>query len=284
MIYSPFGISIMSTSVGALIISAGILQLSAIVLLLGFTSPSSFFRPAALPVLISCTYIIVVNSKDVTISSWAALLAAFALCFFLQYFEMALLSKWSFEAKGPSSQKSASNGNAKGIPPNREGMFLQRIKFGFDSMCSFRDIGTAYEVKGVPPFSSKDPKYVPTRKQILLKSILKFYICYLVIDLIESAPKPPNAGELYAAKNIPVFTRLDEISLEEIIQRIVGSAVWWVVLYCVLSVIQALLCIIFVGSGLNGAEEWRPLMGPLSEGYTVRGFWGYVSQKKCLSS
>jgi hypothetical protein len=190
---------------------------------------------------------------------------------------MALLSKWTFEAKGPSSQKSASNRNAKGIPPKREGTFLQRIKFGFDSMCSFRDIGTSYEVKGVPPFSSKDPKYVPTRKRILLKSTLKFCICYLVIDIIESLPKPPNATALYAAKNIPVFTRLDEISLEEIIRRMVGSAVLWVVLYCALNILQALLCIIFVGSRLDGVEQWRPLMGPLSEAYTVRGFWGYVS-------
>jgi hypothetical protein len=224
-------------------------------------------------VLISCIYIIVINTKDVTRPSWAALLTAFDICFFLQYVEMGLLSKWSFEAKGPSSQTSAPNGKTSS---NGEGTLIKRIKFGFHSMCSFRDIGTSYEVKGVPPFSSKDPKYVPTRKQILLKSILKFCICYLVIDIIESVPQPPNITALYSAQNIPVFTRLGEISLEESIQRIVGSAVFWGVIYCVLNILQALLCIIFVGLGLNGAEEWRPLMGPLSRAYTVRGFWGYI--------
>jgi hypothetical protein len=224
--------------------------------------------------LINCTYIIVVNTKDVTRSSWAALLAAFACCFLLQYVETALLSKWSFEAKGPSSQISTSEGNAKGI---RERTLIKRIKFGFDSMCSFRDIGSSYEIKGVPAFSTKDPKYIPTRQQILLKSISKFYICYLILDLLESIPRPENATLLFSAKNIPVFARLDEISLEETVQRIVGSAAFWGVMYCMLNTLQALLCIFFVGSGLNGVEEWRPLMGSLSEAYTVRGFWGYIS-------
>jgi hypothetical protein len=85
---------------------------------------------------------------------------------------MALLSKWSFEAKGPSPQISAPNGKT---PSNGEGTLIKRIKFGFDSMCSFREIGTT---------------------------------------------------ELFSAKNIPVFTRLDEITLEESIQRIVRSTVF----------------------------------------------------------
>jgi hypothetical protein len=210
------------------------------------------------------------------------------------YIEMALLSGWNFESRGPKSltlrEKEGANGAATSkemsTPENsrksfatkkvvqKEATFWDRFCFGFNSVISFRDINTPFEVKNVPHFSEKDPSYIPSRTTFLARSTLRFVACYLVLDIVESQPPPSNAAEIFGLDSIPVFRRLNEVSIEEVCTRTISSLVFWVMVYTVLNVQQAFFAIVAVGSGLTEVKAWRPLMGSLLETYTIRGFWG----------
>jgi hypothetical protein len=270
------------------------LQVLTISLVLGFTSPRSIIRPAVLPLIAACTYSIALNARNCMRFPWAATVGAYTSCFLLMYIEMALLSGWNFESRGPNSpifhEKGGANGavgskemsppkNSRGIFAStkviqKEGTIWDRFCFGFNSTISFRDINTPFEVKNVPHFSEKDPSYIPSRTTFLGRSTLRFVACYLVLDIVESQPPPPNAAEIFGLDSIPVFKRLNEVSIEEVFTRTISSLVFWIMVYTVLNVQQAFFAIVAVGSGLTEVKAWRPLMGPLSETYTIRGFWG----------
>jgi len=268
-------------------------QIITISLILGFTSPRSIIRPALLPLIAACTYSIALNAQHCMRSQWASSFGGYASAFLLIYIEVALLSRWSYEARGPNSpilheigahgsakkEKSSSRKNSRknssSLKANpREGTVWNRFCFGFNGMISFRDIDTPFEVKNVPHFSKADPKYVPSRPKFMIWAILRFLACYLVLDIIESQPPPPNVAQIFSLDSIPVFRRINEISIEEALTRTISSLIFWTMVYALLNAQHAFFAIVTVGLGLTVVKAWRPLMGSLSETYTIRGFWG----------
>jgi hypothetical protein len=203
------------------------------------------------------------------------------------YFEMAILSKWSFEAQGPTSPsppsakpQSTSNGKVRNnvklsSKPKIQDTFLKRLSFAWNSTMSFRDVNTTHETRNTPLFSTSNPSYIPSRPRFLFRSLATFTITYLLLDLMESAPPPPDLT-LFSPSHVPVFTRLNEITIEEVITRMATSGMVWLATFCVISSWTASLELFFVGTGLSEPKSWRPLFGSLSETYTIRGFWGYV--------
>ena len=207
-------------------------------------------------------------------------MSSFGTLFIFQYLEMGLLSKWSYESKGPlqtGNSKSATNGK-----PNEQisalkspGTSLDRLRFGLHSTISFRDVDTSHEVKKVPHFSSQDPSYIPSRNRFLVFAITRCFVCYMILDLLESQPPPPNTAQFFAKESIPFFTRLHQVTVEEIVTRFFLSITFWVFLYCMLNCTSSAIFGFCVASGLSEVRVCRPLMGSFSEVYTIRGLWGY---------
>ena len=262
-----------------------LLLILAICLVIGFTSPSSTVRLAVLPVLLGISYDIALKTHHggYVPKPLGAVLSAFSLVFLLQYVEIGLLSKCCFDTNGPLKPgrlKLVVNGKANGrqdAPQKAPGTFWRRLKFGLESTTSFRDVGTSHEAKNIPHFSSQDPTYIPSRKRYLIQSILMFFIFYFVLDLGENQPPPPNATELFAAESIPLFRRINHISTEDITIRFFGSIGFWVIMYCLLMVMSLACFTFFVGSGICEVKSCPPWMGPISEAYTIRQLWGYVT-------
>ncbi|OAL66244.1 hypothetical protein A7C99_3352 [Trichophyton rubrum] len=128
-------------------------------LAVGFTRPSSISRQAVAPILTFCTFRCIATSMDYMIRCpWAGLVGAYTITFFLHYLDIVLLRGWSFEAGGPSTDP----GTGKNIPnypkKGRTDNTWERLKFGLAATCSFRHIGTPYQVRNVPWFSDKDPE------------------------------------------------------------------------------------------------------------------------------
>ncbi|TVY44431.1 Acetyltransferase [Lachnellula occidentalis] len=250
-----------------------LLEVITITLILGFVKPSSIIRLAVLPILVGCIYSILTNAKDYMRLPWAGIFSAQATSLILVYIEIGLLGKWSFEAGGPSSRLPCLNkGTTNGA--RKEGTSWERLCFGFNSTISNRDVDKPFEVKNTPYFSAKDHDYVPSRANFLVWTVVRFVACYLVLDLVESQPAAPNAGEMFASSSIPIFRRLGEISIEEVFIRIIVCFVFWVMVYSILTCMYSFIAFFAVGSGFSRVAEWRPIFGPLSEAYTIRGFWG----------
>ncbi|KAH7408179.1 membrane bound O-acyl transferase family-domain-containing protein [Phaeosphaeria sp. MPI-PUGE-AT-0046c] len=87
-------------------------------------------------------------------------------------------------------------------------------------------------------------------------------------------PPPPNATELFSEQRIRFFSRLGEVSREELAVRVTGSFVYWCNIYAVLHGLFSFAAVLSVGLGLSKIENWKPLFGSLRDATSLRGFWG----------
>ena len=264
--------------------------------ILSFTHAESPARPAALPLLGFCIYHIVTRQR--TRPAWASSMGAITFALGLQYIDLALLSKWSFEShhrleaiaiqrrfdseygtKGAlETTTELSERNLKAVSGKRDGKlsFRDRLWFGWCSMWSFRHLNSSYEAKNAPPFSKDDPHFIPDLWGFILRQTLSAVLSYLIIDIIEAGSPPPQKTKeiLFDPALIPVFRRLNTLTSEHVILRTVGTAAFWLNLYCMIQGVYAAVSVIGVISGLSGVRDWRPVFGDVADAWTLRRFWG----------
>ena len=259
------------------------IQLSLIASLIAFSSPTSFLRPCLLPILVICNYALLSTySSYIPRTPWIAFVSGATLGQLLDYIEKLLLSQWSYEHYGPKTQsvvmskteKARDNINFSSRQSRLAETFLNRLKFGFWVASSNRYIASPYQSRNVPPYSYSDPSFVPTRSDFLLKKAAILVACYLIIDLLAQGDQPDKNPTLYGANRVMVFTRLDDVTIEELITRTITSVLYWVAGYFVVQGYYTGLAWLSVASGFDRPELWRPTFGPLSQVYTIRGFWG----------
>jgi hypothetical protein len=75
------------------------------------------------------------------------------------------------------------------------------------------------------------------------------------------------------------FRRLGEVTLRETVIR--GWLVTFFLFYsvCMFNMVHDILAIIFVGTKVDGPEDWPPLFGDIREATSIRNFWGKFSHK-----
>lgn len=266
-----------------------ILQALLSVLVLGFTQPNSALRFAAFP--FHCLFLLLLfippypifNSSRIL----SSLFAANTLGFSFQFFDAAIISRWSFDAQGPTSANGGmlhivqQDPDASNIEKSRDRSnrtWLKRLEFGFwiSLPLSTRLINTPWQVTGTPEFPARRP---PSRSQFLQKAFFRLLTCLLVCDLIgalngKDDPTDKTNQELFNRSRVPLFARLSAITGQEILIRIAMSFFMWFAAACVLQVLYSIMQIVAVGSGLTGVEGWKPLFGSLSDCWSVRQFWG----------
>ena len=258
-----------------------VFQKSLIALLAAFSPRGSILRPVIFPflVLYNC-YLLPTYVSYIPRPPWIALVSAEILCELLDYLEKLLLSQWSFETYGPSvaasTAKKADKETIKRTVPDeqtdRGRDIWVRLKFGAWVTTSTRYIGSPYQARNVPPYSKLNP-FVPTRLEFLLMWSIKFIFCYLIIDVMTQASQPEMNPIIYAESYVPFFSRLAEVTIEESMTRIFTSILYWFGCYAIVQVYYTGFALISVSTGLDRPELWRPICGPLSEAYTIRGFW-----------
>ncbi|KAI9805732.1 MAG: hypothetical protein M1833_005225 [Piccolia ochrophora] len=255
------------------------IELATIAFVVGFTSSTSIIRLAALPIICTCVWLAVSDSLYcLQRTQWAAIVGINSFSYMLQYIEAALLTKWSFETRGPSpvsprGKKTVSEVNG-GFRKARDGTFWERLRFGINATVSHRYPDTPYEVKNVPHFSTRDPSFVPSKTAFLCKSATTVLVCYLIVDLASLGLQPERHAVLFSPEAIPLFKHGGRISTEDLLIRVVSTFGFWSILYFMLQALQNALAFIAVASGMNEVRSWRPAFGSLKDAYTVRNFWG----------
>jgi hypothetical protein len=81
--------------------------------------------------------------------------------------------------------------------------------------CTSRYVGTPWACNKIPPFSTTDPFYTPSRRNFLLKSSIVFVLTYAFIDPPNSFP-PPSVEEIFPVAKEAIFARLSEITPDEL--------------------------------------------------------------------
>ena len=258
-----------------------------IILFLAFTPPTSMIRAAFFPLLIIGNYYLVPSyTLYISRSAWIGFLAAVVLTGPLDYLEKLLLSQWSFQDYGPSAELRKRVDMEAAVGAEREGWTTtqialiqsekktwERLKFGTWVCISNRYIASPYQVRNVPVYSTADPIFVPTRCAFLLREGSTSLICYLLIDLMVRCNRPERNSSIYAEKYVPFFTRVGDLRVNEILERIGTTVGYWTGVYCSLQVYYSVISFVAVASGLTSPRDRRPVFGPLSNAYTIRRFW-----------
>ena len=268
-----------SNTAAMLVRLAGIclLQSSINAIVVGFTSPSSFLPLAFLPLIIYCVYVALPVCLDATGTILGASLAgAFSISTLLQYIDTALLSRWSADVQGPKFSSGTYHVPAKRqghTPANSLLNSWQRLQFGFQLSVSTRKVGTPYQVKGLSPFSTRDPQSLPSRGSFLASKLFQCLISYLILDLSTLASQPDLNQVLYHHARIS-WRSLDNLTTEHLAIRVATTLGFWLNVYCVIQCYMGFFALIAVGFGVSKVKYWPPGFGPMSEAYTIRRFWG----------
>ena len=251
-------------------------QLLATVTILGFTTARSWIRLTAIPLLTLCSALIVPRcTHHLHRSSWAALVGGYSTTFLLH-----LMATVISERRDLTISKKATNGirspHKDGNPKRDETKrrLWSHFKSGLQATFTCRWSGTPREVRNVPPFSSQNPNYVPSRTVFLRRHLLSLISCYLTLDLLGLAADPEVNAIFFAPSKIPFWTRLRQVSSQEIAMRVFGTLGSGLGVFCSQQGVYSLLAILFVGTGLSQPLYWRPLFGSIGDAYTVRRFWG----------
>ena len=270
-----------------------LLERPVLALLIAFTPSSSRLRiPVILALILYIIHVFPHFSSYIPRSAWVAFIGGETFTVSTEYVERLLLTQWDAEVRGPRTdvrlqrklkedEDGSRNGlTIKGKNRQRDGDkgttdWWDRLKFGIWVASSQRYIGSPYQARNVPPYSSSIPSYIPTRRRFLLKKAGIIAICYVLVDTMMQANNNPDMNPvLYANSKIPLLGRWNEVTAEEIGIRVATSMGFYVGLYLIIELYSSTLSFLSVLSGLDQPAYNRPTFGSFSHAYTLRGFWG----------
>lgn len=259
----------------------------AMILILGFTSPNSILRPAIFPLLLTCVWKVVsICPESIYRIPWAGIVGGSIIATMFGYIESALISKWSFEAQGPTSSArpeglvlKRNNRSRKAIAITSQthgGTFWERFRFGFFVTTSSRNIGTSYVVKNTPPFFTDKPEHIPSRSSFLVRKAIIVVLAFLIIDLTTLGAQPlEHNAVVFSAEAVPILTNSGKnLGGEKILSRFVIVLGYWFCSYLGIDGYMSLINFLYVALGIEDVRFYRPNFGSISEAYSIRQFWG----------
>ena len=249
--------------------------------LVGFTKPFSPLRPFAVALLLAlCILVETTALERLNNRAWKCIAATLAITIPLNAVANYLVDNVNFAAGGPErgAVQNTSSVRVAAAQGDKEKASIMsrkqssRFWFAVEQVTSRRRIGTPWQVKNVPPFSYRDADYVPSRSAFLLKTAASIFYCHL-IWYIGSTQQLPDAA-LVAIGKQPLFSRIREVTAEEILFRTACTAASYVQIVATLKIFPHVFGFIAVASGLSEPAAWPPSFGALSELYSIRQFWG----------
>lgn len=213
----------------------------------------------------------------------AAVMGGFIVGSLFIYSESALISKWTFEARGPTwsagpeplhaTHANRKNRGGSAITTQADGgNFWKRCRFGFFVSTSSRNIGTPYVVKTHLLFPLKPPVTSPHAQLFFVEKLSSLLS---PIWPSTSQVRAPNLGRVigYFSPLKPYRNR-ENLAFENIISRLVAVLVYWICSYQAIEDFFGLTDFVTVALGIKDVSLYRPHFGPIGEAYSVRQFWG----------
>lgn len=174
------------------------------------------------------------------------------------------------------NSNSHANGSSRGRKDGRghvdtEAGLLASLLSAASLVLSPRRIGTRWQIPNVAP-GPQPGTYAATRLGAALQSLVCFAVSYLAMDVCTLAPPPEP--ELLAQRREALFSRLDEITTEELAFRTIGTLVFLMNAICGVIMMYNLICFLGLVVGLSTPDACRQFFGSIREAYSLRRFWG----------
>ncbi|KAF5265263.1 hypothetical protein FOXYS1_3916 [Fusarium oxysporum] len=231
----------------------------------GFTSRTSILRPVGFIIFLISTFVALATFEDfVEPPGWVsrAIISAFPQIS-LTYFERMIVRKIAYaEDREKKDQE----------PQSRIAEFRKRYVFGQEVASSMRGLGTPWEIRNIHHFDSQDPTYVPAATPFVCINLLKVLLCYFVHKLCITTQL--SLDQQYMAPNyVPIFRRVDEVTLAELQVRYIATVTTVVSIFCFIQGGYSLASAASVTMNPKAVKDWRPIFGELTESYCLRQFW-----------
>jgi hypothetical protein len=139
---------------------------------------------------------------------------------------------------------------------------------------NLRNVNTSWSIKGLPAFSSDHPEYVPNKGEFLGKRLAHILVTYLALDAIFAFLPAPNLEIDVPEYKQALFSRIGDITLEEIIARPITVLISAFSIYGIFTIAYNTASVTAVLFGGSEPRNWPPLFGSFREAYTLRRFWG----------
>ncbi|MCJ1251307.1 hypothetical protein MMC30_008539 [Trapelia coarctata] len=262
------------------------LQLIITSTVVGFTGQRSLLRYAALPLMILSSGLQLTCLEQIQYPVGRSFLGAASVFLVILYIELALLSRWTFDAKGPtSSMGGLAPVNSEQLKLKRKTgesklssgtiqAILKRLLFGFNISLQSRFPGTKWPVRNIPPFSRRDLGYIPGKAEFLVRKIFKCLIYILILRLSHRFGNPDENPVLFSSDRIPFLTRLGNVSASEMRTRVLGVLAYWTIQYMVIEVLYSFLAVLAVAMRITDVDVWPPVFGSVDDAWSIRQFWG----------
>ena len=212
--------------------------------------------------------------------------------FLLSYVDGILLGKWCSDTRGPTSPhggqqplRASCNGESNeketGTMVKQPSSVVERIWWAAGHAWNFRFISTPWEVVNVPPFSRQDRNRVPKKGEFLRNKAAVCVLCLFLLDATTLLGAPPEqTAIMFAHRRVGFFTRLSEVSAQELVIRFVSAVMFYVVGFLIIQTFHSCTAVIMVGLGISEVEGWRPPFGRCLDAWSIRQFWGFVAPSK----
>lgn len=113
-----------------------------------------------------------------------------------------------------------------------------------------------------------------SHREFLLRRCATVFLKYLILELLAFSP-PPKPEDFEPAKEL-FFLRLNTMTAEEVLIRVLSTVGFWLNTYLFVSVLYDILSLLHVLLGIDTPAAWPSPFGSISDAYSVRQFWGYV--------
>ena len=142
--------------------------------------------------------------------------------------------------------------------------------------CNPRGIGTPWQIRNLPPFDRKNPRYVPSRAGFLVQRIVNGLLVYAMFKASLAADDIYWAilqeGD-YSEYKTSIIRRILDVSMREILIRAWLPLHFLFEVYCQHQYWHCLVSVIAVALG-DEPRRWPPLYGDIRDAYSLRRFWG----------
>lgn len=209
------------------------------------------------------------------------------------YIDAAVLSRWTFETKSPTSalggldpgirdpdrNEDANTPTSTKSTSTQPGIFAARLLFGFKIALQSRFPRTVWAAKSMPDFPQA---IVPSRASFLIRNVLRCASYILLLRLVNSLGDPSQNPTLFSSTKIPLAGNVIHprtspsayIDLAQLGSRLLGVLGYWTVQYLIINLLYDILATFSVALHITNVDVWPPVFGRHNETWSLRQFWG----------
>lgn len=261
----------------ALLIPATLVVLAQAIFIvtLAYAPARSTSRPIAVAIvasLVACLQFVLPHHLDNKLH--AAFIQPFMWIHVLNAHDMLCLSRICFPVGAGAAKKQDGDSSAR-ADAGADADAGERLSWACGAAWELHAARFPWRIKAPRPFSTTDPTYVPSRPHFLVRRLIETLVCLALMDLSASQPQP-DVDPFFAPGMDAFFSRLPDVTWEEVLVRSITTLAFWVNLVCLINLIYGGMALVAVACKIHQPAEWPPLLGSPSAMWSVRQLWGYA--------